>query len=346
MDIAALHHDIREVKQRLGDELLLLAHHYQRQEIVAVADERGDSFQLARIAASRPEAAHIVFAGVRFMSEAARILAAPEQRVFMPEPKAGCPMADMADLDVVEGAWEAILEATKGRRVVPMAYMNSSSEIKAFCGRHGGTICTSSNAGRALTWAYEQGDAVLFFPDQHLGRNTALAMGMGAGEIALWRRAEADGGLSPEAIRGARLILWDGFCHVHTHFTPEQVRRAREAHPGARVIAHPECERAVVEAADGAGSTGFIVAEVAAAAPGDTLVIGTEVNLVKRLDQEFPDRQVVPLVPSVCPNMYRTTLQHVRDEIVALPEGLHEITVADDVIADARVALERMLALP
>lgn len=338
--------DIKAWKRAFGSELLVLAHHYQRPEIVALADECGDSFQLAQIAASRPEAEMIVFCGVRFMSEAARILAGPEQQVFIPDPSAGCPMADMAELPQVERAWASLASLAPGKRLIPLAYMNSSSEIKAFCGRNGGAICTSSNAERALRWALDEGDLVVFFPDQHLGGNTARAMGLTPKEVLPWRHDLEAGGVDPAALAKAKILLWDGYCHVHTWFTAAQVAEARENFPGSRILVHPECDRSVVDLADDTGSTSFLVSAVRDAKPGDTLVIGTEINLVTRLQTEYPDRRVVPLSPSLCPNMYKTSLRDLHAEIGALPTGRHTVHVDARVAADARVALERMLALP
>jgi quinolinate synthase len=336
---------IQRRKAELGPRLLLLTHHYQRPEIVALGDERGDSYQLAELASRRAEAEFIVFCGVRFMAEAARVLAQPGQRVFHPVPTAGCPMADMAELPLVERAWAHLERSLPGKRVVPIVYMNSSAAAKDFCGRHGGAVCTSSNAGQALEWGLSQGDVLLFFPDQHLGRNTAARLGLPTTQVALWQRALPDGGLAPEDLQRARLLLWDGFCHVHTWFTPEQVDHARRQHPQGRVIVHPECDRAVLKKADGAGSTGYIVKAVREARPGDVLIIGTELNLVTRLAAEHPDRTVVPLSPSLCPNMYSITPRALAEELEALPGGRHEVFVDPQVGAGARLALERMLTL-
>ncbi|WP_066521479.1 quinolinate synthase NadA [Curtobacterium ammoniigenes] len=342
-------------KRALGDRVVILGHFYQRDEVVEHADFLGDSFQLAKAATTRPEAEAIVFCGVHFMAETADILARPDQHVILPNLAAGCSMADMADIDSVEAAWEQLLDvlgptAPDGRAaVIPVTYMNSAADLKAFCGRHGGIVCTSSNAREVLEWAFERGQRVLFFPDQHLGRNTAHAMGITDDRMPLWNPNAALGGNDEDTIRDARVILWHGFCSVHRRFTVDQIEAARAAHPGVRVIVHPECPAAVVDAADAAGSTDLIRRTVAAATEPTTFAIGTEINMVQRLAAEFPQHTIFCLDPVVCPcsTMYRIHPGYLAWVLEALVRGevLNEIVVPDEVQVDARVALERMLAM-
>lgn len=336
---------IRAIRDRLGERLTILGHHYQSDAIVGVSDFVGDSFQLSRSAAES-HARHIVFCGVRFMAESARVLARPDQTVQHPDSHAGCPMADMADLAQVERAWEALTRLQAPRRIVPITYMNSNVELKAFCGRHGGAVCTSSNAGKVLDWAYGRGDTVLFFPDEHLGRNTGHTLGMTQEAIALWDPARADSLTAPEeeALAGSPLVVWKGHCHVHTFFTVEHVLQMRERHPGVHVIVHPECRREVVAAADSSGSTEAIVRRAMQAQPGETIAVGTEMNLVTRLARRAPQARIVPLAASVCPNMARINPANLLWTLDHLGEaGL--VTLDPDVAAQARGALERMLQL-
>jgi len=339
LDEAALMEEILARKAALGKELLILTHHYQRQEIVSLGDARGDSFALSRKAASSGKARFIVFCGVHFMAESAAILAQPHQTVQIPDPKAGCLMADMADLDLVSTAWEELSEI-----VGPIVYMNSDASLKAFCGRHGGAVCTSANARLALPWGLAQRKKVFFFPDQHLGRNTARLLGLGPEELIVWDPEQPLGGNRPDDIRRARLILWDGHCHVHTRFTVEHVLNMRQEFPGAKVVVHPECTAEVVALADACGSTGFIVEYVRQAKPGATVVVGTEINLVARLALEYPDRQVLDLHYSLCPNMFKID----PAKLLATLENLGEVNVVnvpEDIKAEARLALDRMLML-
>lgn len=336
---------IRAHRERLGHQLTILGHHYQSDAIVGISDYVGDSFQLSRSAA-QSRARHIVFCGVRFMAESARVLARPDQTVQHPDLHAGCPMADMADLAQVERAWEVLTHLQAPRRLVPITYMNSNVELKAFCGRHGGSVCTSSNAEKVLNWAYGRGDTVLFFPDEHLGRNTGHTLGMAQDAIALWDPARADSlTLSEEAALGASpLVVWKGHCHVHTYFTVDHVRQARERHPGAHVIVHPECRREVVAAADSAGSTEAIVRRAVHAKPHETIVVGTEMNLVTRLAGMAPQAHIVPLAASVCPNMARINPANLLWTLDHLGEaGL--VTLDPAMSAQAHEALERMLRL-
>jgi len=350
-----LHDRIRVAKQILGDRVVVLGHFYQRDEVVQHADFVGDSFQLANAARERPDAEAIVFCGVHFMAETADILARPEQKVILPNLAAGCSMADMADIDSVEACW-AELEALYGTEpdadgrvpVIPVTYMNSSAALKAFCGEHGGIVCTSSNAATVLEWAFERGQRVLFFPDQHLGRNTAKAMGVPLERMPMWNPRKAAGGNTAESLLDAQVILWHGFCSVHKRFTVEQVERARREHPGVRVIVHPETPMAVVDAADEAGSTDYIRKAVAAATEPTTFAIGTEVNMVNRLAAEFPQHTIFCLDDVVCPcsTMYRIHPGYLAWVLEALVRGevLNQIIVPDDVKANAVIALERMLA--
>ena len=338
-------------KAALGDRVFILGHHYQRDEVIAFADVTGDSFKLAQQAAAHPEAEYIVFCGVHFMAESADILTADSQQVVLPDLAAGCSMADMADLAQVEACWRALEAAGIADRTIPITYMNSSAAIKAFTGRHGGSICTSSNAERSLEWAFERGDHVLFLPDQHLGRNTAvLQLGMALDDCVLWDPRRPDGGLTPEELRAARVILWKGHCSVHGRFSPDEVDEVRRRVPGVEVIVHPECRHEVVLKADHVGSTEKIIATIAAAPAGSAWAVGTELNLVKRLALENPDKTITYLDRSVCfcSTMNRIDLPHLVWALESLVEGtvVNRIVVDDDTAHWARVALDRMLALP
>ncbi len=350
-----LHRRIRAAKEALGERLVILGHFYQRDEVVQHADFLGDSFQLANAALTKPDAEHIVFCGVHFMAETADILAREGQRVILPNLAAGCSMADMADVDSVESAWEQLtaLYGTEpdahGRApVIPVTYMNSSAALKAFCGRNGGIVCTSSNASTVLEWAFQRGQRVLFFPDQHLGRNTAKAMGVPLSRMPMWNPRQPLGGSTADELVDARVILWHGYCSVHKRFSVDQVTAAREQHPDVRVIVHPECPMEVVDAADEAGSTDYIRRAVASATTPTTFAIGTEINMVNRLAAEHPQHTIFCLDPVICPcsTMYRIHpgyLAWVLDELVA-GRVVNQITVEPDMQADARLALERMLA--
>ncbi|MFC4244210.1 quinolinate synthase NadA [Gryllotalpicola reticulitermitis] len=346
---------IAAAKASLGSRVAVMGHFYQRDEVVQYADFVGDSFQLARAARELPDAEAIVFCGVHFMAETADILTGDDQAVILPNLAAGCSMADMADIDSVEECW-AELEALFGSApdesgrvpVIPVTYMNSSAALKAFCGEHGGIVCTSSNAATVLEWAFERGQRVLFFPDQHLGRNTAKAMGVPLSAMPLWNPARVSGGLSADALRDSRVILWNGFCSVHKRFSVSQIEAARAAHPDVRVIVHPECPMDVVDAADAAGSTDFIVKAIAAAPAGSTFAIGTEINLVQRLAADYPQHEIFCLDSVICPcsTMYRIHpgyLAWVLEELVA-GRVVNRITVDERVADGARIALERMLA--
>ena len=338
---------IRAAKAELGSRMVVLAHHYQRPEIVELGDFRGDSFELSRIA-SEQTAEHIVFCGVHFMAESARILAKPDQRVYHPNLNAGCPMADMAEEGDVERAWAELAEVLgSDSSVIPLCYMNSNAAVKAFCGRRGGAVCTSSNADKAFRWAFGQGERILFVPDEHLGRNTSNSLGIDRDRVVVWDFREPYGGLTKDQIREAKVYLWKGYCHVHTWYTPEHIAEARARMPGCKVVVHPECREEVVAAADGVGSTSYLVNYVKNAPVGSTIVIGTEINLTSRLAYEHPDKRVVELSRSLCPNMFRINVRKLHETIVGLGDTsqIGEILIADDHIRDARLALDRMLAI-
>ena len=341
----------RAAKAALGDRVFVLGHHYQRDEVIAFADVTGDSFKLARDAAARPQAEFIVFAGVHFMAESADILTGPDQAVILPDLAAGCSMADMAAIGQVEDAWDVLIDVGVADVTVPITYMNSTAAIKAFTGRHAGAVCTSSNARRALEWAFEQGQKVFFLPDQHLGRNTAvLELGIGLDECVVFDPHKPGGGLTPEQLRAARMILWKGHCSVHGRFALESVLDVRKRVPGINVLVHPECRHDVVTAADYVGSTEFIINTLDAAPSGSAWAIGTELNLVKRLALAHPDKQVVFLDRTVCfcSTMNRIDLPHLVWSLENLVAGnvVNRIEVDPDVAHWARVALDRMLALP
>jgi len=322
---------------------------------MAWADARGDSFGLSRIAADQAEAEFVVFCGVHFMAESADVLTAPAQQVILPDLNAGCSMADMADIDSVEEAWDALASVTDIRRVIPITYMNSSAALKAFVGRNGGSVCTSSNAQAVLTWALgrgpdgtSRGDQVLFFPDQHLGRNTGFQLGYEAGDMAVWNPRLDRGGLDDMTMKSSTLLLWKGHCSVHQRFRPAHIDAFRDEHPDGIVVVHPECSHDVVEAADQMGSTDFIIKAVADAPAGAVIGVGTEIHLVKRLDDENPDKTVVSLDPLVCPcsTMFRIDAPHLAWVLEGLVAGevRNRIVVDQDTATWARVALERMLA--
>jgi len=341
---------IQEIKSRLGSSLVILGHHYQRDEVIRFADFRGDSLKLARDAASSRQATYIVFCGVHFMAETAAILAQPGQKVLLPDLEAGCPLAQMASLPQVEQAWSRLGEILDvEREVMPITYVNSTAELKAFCGEHGGLVCTSSNAEAALSWALERRQRALFFPDQHLGRNTATRMGIPLKKMLLWDPRHPSGGHNPEAIDQAEVFLWRGWCNVHQCFLPEHVSARREQFPSIQVIVHPECMAEVVQLADEAGSTSFIIRRVEEAAPGAQWAIGTEFNLVHRLQQEHPEQHIVSLSPepSYCRMMNKITAEKLARVLEGLAHGelINPVTVPADVARLAQIALERMLEI-
>lgn len=343
---------IRSAKQQLGERVLILGHHYQRDEVMRWADRRGDSFGLSRLAADAHAAEYVVFCGVHFMAESADILTGEHQKVVLPDLNAGCSMADMADLESVEEAWEALAAVTEIDTVVPITYMNSSAALKAFVGARGGAVCTSSNARAVLTWALAQhGDAtkVLFFPDQHLGRNTAYQLGFDEGDMAVWDPRRELGGLDDTTVKETRFLLWKGHCSVHQRFRPEHVAAFRYAHPAGVVMVHPECAHDVVVLGDVVGSTDAIIRAVESAPAGTEIAIATEIHLVQRLAAEHPDLHIESLDPLICPcsTMFRIDAAHLCWVLESLVAGqvVNQITVDRDTAADARVALERMLAI-
>lgn len=343
----------RAAKEKLGDKVFILGHHYQRDEVIEFADVTGDSFKLAKDAAAKPEAEYIVFCGVHFMAESADILTSDDQKVVLPDLAAGCSMADMATAEQVAECWDVLTEAGIAGTTVPVSYMNSSADIKAFTGKHGGTICTSSNAKKALEWAFEQGEKVLFLPDQHLGRNTAVRdMGMSLDDCVLYNPHKPNGGLTAEQLRNAKMILWRGHCSVHGRFSVDSVNDVRERIPGVNVLVHPECKHEVVAAADYVGSTEYIIKALEAAPAGSKWAIGTELNLVQRLANRFAaeDKEVVFLDKTVCfcSTMNRIDLPHLVWTLESLAEGnlVNRIQVDKETESFAKLALERMLALP
>ena len=340
---------IRTAKEALGERVFILGHHYQRDEVMRWADARGDSFRLSVLAQQRPQAEFIVFCGVHFMAESADILTADHQTVILPDLNAGCSMADMADIDEVTEAWESLAEVVDIERVVPITYMNSSAAIKAFVGEHGGAVCTSTNARAVLEWALAKGDKVLFFPDQHLGRNTGFAMGYDHADMRVWNPRLDLGGLTDADCKDATLLLWKGHCSVHQRFTPDHVEAFRAEHPDGLVVVHPECAREVCALADQVGSTDFIIRAVEAAPSGSVIGVGTEIHLVNRLNDETPDKTVLSLDPLVCPcsTMFRIDAKHLAWVLESLVDGrvVNRITVDPDTTRWAKVALERMLEI-
>jgi quinolinate synthase len=339
---------IAAAKARLGRDVVILGHHYQRDEVVKFADFRGDSLKLS-FQASQAEGRYIVFCGVHFMAESADILRREHQTVILPDLNAGCSMADMADIGQVEACWRELSSLLDSRKIIPVTYMNSTAAIKAFTGEHGGSVCTSSNAAAVMNWAFETGEKVLFLPDEHLGRNTGYRMGIPLDQMIVWDPYQEFGGNTPEAIRDARIILWKGYCSVHQRFTPQQVERVRREHPGIRVIAHPECRFEVAQAADQIGSTEGIIKAIQASPAGTEWAVGTEIHLVNRLSKELKDHKVISLDPSVCvcTTMFRITPQHLLWVLENLGEGnvVNRISVDERTRHHARVALDRMLTL-
>lgn len=390
MDGEELDRRIAEARATLGQRLVILGHHYQRDEIIKYADYRGDSFKLAQNAASRPEADYIVFCGVHFMAESADILSGPNQKVILPNPAAGCSMADMANIAEVEECWEMLLdqllqypqadrkkdelnavpqsdpqpgslyggksstssplESDEKAEIIPITYMNSAANLKAFCGRHGGVVCTSSNAPKVMQWAFQQGKRVLFFPDENLGRNTGLAYGIPEEEMFVWNPKDPlASDTADEEIERAKIFLWKGYCTTHMRFSVQQIEKARAEYPDIKILVHPECRREVVAAADLYGSTEYIIKQVEQAPAGSQWAIGTEINLVKRLAQEHPEQLIFCLDPIVCPcsTMYRIHPAYLAWVLEALVKGevLNQVSVDEQTAHWARVALERMLAL-
>ena len=335
---------IQEVRTNLGEDVFILVHHYQRDEVVRFADVTGDSLELSREAAKQERPHYIVFCGVDFMAETAAMLARPGQTVLIPERSACCPMAGMVNVGDAEEAWRRLSDLWHGD-LVPITYQNSDSRVKAFCGQHQGAVCTSANAQTLFRWALAGHQHLLFFPDEHLGRNSALALGIPPEEIAVWDPT------APEASEAqaakARVVVWNGYCHVHTRFTVEDVQRIRQEHPSARIVVHPECPAPVVQASDAAGSTGFIVRAAQEAVPGSTLAIGTEINLVNRLARRHPDKAIVPLARSLCGAMYRINEYNLPQTLESIAAGrpAHVVQVDAETTYWANQALQRMLSI-
>ncbi len=344
----ALDDRIAVAKARLGEDVVILGHHYQRDEVIKFADFRGDSLKLS-FQASQAEGRYIVFCGVHFMAESADILRRQHQTVILPDLNAGCSMADMADIGQVEACWSELSSLLDPRKIIPVTYMNSTAAIKAFTGEHGGSVCTSTNAAEVMKWAFESGEKVLFLPDEHLGRNTGYRMGIPLEQMIVWDPYQEFGGNTPESIRNARIILWKGYCSVHQRFTTQQVDRVRREHPGIRVIVHPECRFEVAQAADQIGSTEGIIKAVQASPAGTQWAVGTEIHLVNRLSKELNNHRVISLDPSVCvcTTMFRITPQHLLWALENLGEGnvVNRISVDERTRHHARVALDRMLSL-
>ena len=343
----ALDDRIAAAKARLGEDVVILGHHYQRDEVVKFADFRGDSLKLS-FQASQALGRYIIFCGVHFMAESADILRREHQTVILPDLNAGCSMADMADIGQVEACWRE-LYSLGNLKVAPVTYMNSTAAIKAFTGERGGSVCTSSNAAAVMKWAFETREKVLFLPDEHLGRNTAFRMGIPLDQMIVWDPYQEFGGNTPEAIRAARVILWKGYCSVHQRFTSQQVARVRREHPGIRVIVHPECRFEVAQAADQIGSTEAIIRAIKTSPVGTEWAVGTEIHLVNRLSKELKNPRVISLDPSVCvcTTMFRITPQHLLWALENLGEGnvVNRISVDERTRHYARLALDRMLSL-
>ena len=338
-------------REALGSKAMVLGHHYQRDEVIAFADIRGDSFKLAQAAADNSDAEFIFFCGVHFMAESADILTTKDQKVILPDLAAGCSMADMATAAQVEDCWQVLEKLGIAKKTIPITYMNSSAAIKAFTGKNNGAVCTSSNAMRAMKWAFENGDKILFLPDQHLGRNTAvLSLGLKLDDCVLWNPWKKNGGLTDDQIRSAKVILWRGHCSVHGRFTVDNINQARQQLPGVKILVHPECQHDVVANADLVGSTEMIIKSITQSPAGSKWAVGTELNLVQRLANENPDKQVIFLDKTICycSTMNRIDLPHLVWAMESLVSGrmVNQIQVENEVAKYAKVALERMLALP
>ena len=336
---------VLDAKRSRGSRMIILSHHYQRLEVARLGDVIGDSYELSRTASLTKDAEHIVFCGVHFMAESADILSADSQRVYLPNPLAGCPMADMADIDDVLAAWQDLKEIGIASRTLPLSYMNSAAQLKAFCGREGGLICTSSSAKAAFRYIYDRAEKLFFFPDENLGYNVGRWSGLSDDEIVVWDFRSDGGGIAPDRLRRAKLILWKGHCHVHTNFKLQHVIDVRRRLPGVKVVVHPECTWDVASRADAVGSTKFIVEYIANQPAGSIIAVGTEINLINRMAHDHPDKTIFELSGSTCPvcaNMYRTTLADLAHTVENL-DVCDRIVVPEAIKADARVALNRML---
>ncbi len=341
--------DLRNIvmaaKKRLGDRMVILAHHYQRLEVALLGDFIGDSYDLSKTASRRKDVEYIVFCGVHFMAEAADILSSDNQQVYLPNPLAGCPMADMAEIDDVLAAWEYLQEIGMADKTLPLSYMNSAAYLKAFCGREGGLICTSSNAKAAYQWVYDRAEKLFFFPDENLGYNVGKWMGIPDEEIVIWDFHAELGGIDPDRLERARLILWKGHCHVHTNFKKHHIDEVRGKYPDVKIVVHPECTRDVVDNADAVGSTKFIVNFIDEQPSGAVIAVGTEINLINRMAHKYPDKKIFELSGQICPvcaNMYRTTLADLAFTVDNL-DTRDRIEVEPGIKRDARLALNRML---
>lgn len=336
---------IKNIKDKLGKSLIILGHHYQSDEVIQFADIQGDSLDLSRKASQEKQAVNIVFCGVHFMAETADILSKSNQRVFLPDLKAGCPLADMADIFQVADAWAQLGKVVSS--ITPITYVNASAKIKAFCGKHQGIVCTSTNAEIVFDWALEQNRKIIFFPDEHLGRNTALKKGIGEDEMVVWFPGKVLGGNTEKEVKRAKVILWKGFCHVHTHFRPKQINKIRQQHKDINIIVHPECKKEVVEISDFNGSTSFIIKKIKESAPGTKWAIGTEINLVNRLSKECSDKFIIPISRSLCPNMFKINIYNLYSTLKSISSGrgINEIKVDKEVSYWAKLALNKMLEL-
>ncbi len=340
-----LRQTVLDAKDRLADKMVILAHHYQRREVAELGDFIGDSYDLSRTASERTAAEYIVFCGVHFMAESADILSTDNQQVFLPNPLAGCPMADMAEIADVMAAWGYLKDAGLTDGTLPLSYMNSAAQLKAFCGREGGLICTSSNAKAAYEWVYERAERLFFFPDENLGYNVGRWLGIPDEQIVVWDFRSEMGGIDPQRLRNARLILWKGHCHVHTNFKKHHVDTVRAEYPDVKIVVHPECTWDVVSNADAVGSTKFIVDFIDRQPAGAKIAVGTEINLINRMAHRYPDKKIFELSGQTCPvcaNMYRTTLADLAYTVDNL-DTCDRIVVDPAIKADARTALNRML---
>lgn len=335
---------IKKIKAKLGKELVILAHHYQRKDIVYLSDYKGDSFALSRQAAEDKDARFIVFCGVNFMAESAEILSQPHQIVQLPDLDAGCWMANMADISIIDEAWKQAVSVVGEDQITPVVYMNADAVIKDFCGRNGGIVCTSSNAPDAVKWGFKRREKIFFLPDKHLGRNTGNKLGVPHEEMIIWNPETPFGGNTKEAIKKAKIILWEGYCLVHTRFQVEDILKMRNKFPDAKIVVHPECPQEVVNAADADGSTSFIVNYVDQAPAGATIIIGTEINLIERLAYEYPDKKIFALKDSLCPNMFKINLQNLLWTLENIGK-VNIIKIPDHIKEGAKKALDRMLTL-